>query len=231
MPLKQIQRWSFWTLAGLALLLFWDALQLDMPMARWFGSVHGFAWQHHWLLAGPLHEGARSLGWLLVILLTVAIRWPVGVLKRLSRGQRTRLVLGILVALLVIAMIKQSSLSSCPWDLTEFGGPAHYVPHWLWGVPDGGGGHCFPAGHASTGFAFIAGYFCLHDQAPRQARWWLGAALFAGFALGLVQQIRGAHYMSHVLWSAWFCWISTGASHVVSEYFALKLRTPELGLT
>ncbi|MBI5907921.1 MAG: hypothetical protein HY853_04990, partial [Burkholderiales bacterium] len=50
-------------------------------------------------------------------------------------------------------------------------------------------------------------------------------------ALGLVQQIRGAHYMSHVLWSAWFCWISTGASHVVSEYFALKLRTPELGLT
>lgn len=231
MPLKQIQRWSFWTLACLALLIFWDALQLDVPLARWFGSARGFAWQHHWLLSDVLHDGARNLGWLLVFLLVLAIRWPVGPLKRVTRSERVRLVLGILLALLVVAGIKQSSLSSCPSDLLEFGGSADYVSHWLWGVSDGGGGHCFPAGHASTGFAFIAGYFCLHDKAPKQARLWLGAALLVGFALGLVQQIRGAHYMSHVLWSAWFCWTSAGASHAVSEYFALRRLAPEPDLT
>mgnify|MGYP003449324878 CR=1 FL=1 len=27
-----------------------------------------------------------------------------------------------------------------------------------------------------------------------------------GFALGAVQQLRGAHFMSHTLWTAWICW-------------------------
>ena len=35
---------------------------------------------------------------------------------------------------------------------------------------------------------------------------WLGVAVVAGLALGLSQQLRGAHYMSHTLWTAWVCW-------------------------
>jgi membrane-associated PAP2 superfamily phosphatase len=27
-----------------------------------------------------------------------------------------------------------------------------------------------------------------------------------GFVLGISQQIRGAHFMSHTLWTAWLCW-------------------------
>jgi membrane-associated PAP2 superfamily phosphatase len=38
------------------------------------------------------------------------------------------------------------------------------------------------------------------------ARRWLIAALAAGLLLGLVQQLRGAHYLSHTLWTAWICW-------------------------
>ena len=30
--------------------------------------------------------------------------------------------------------------------------------------------------------------------------------MLAGLLLGLAQQVRGAHYMSHTLWTAWFCW-------------------------
>jgi len=26
--------------------------------------------------------------------------------------------------------------------------------------------------------------------------------------LGLAQQWRGAHYMSHTLWTAWVCWVT-----------------------
>ena len=29
----------------------------------------------------------------------------------------------------------------------------------------------------------------------------------AGLLLGLGQQWRGAHFMSHTLWSAWICWM------------------------
>ena len=40
--------------------------------------------------------------------------------------------------------------------------------------------------------------------------WWLrgllGASLLAGFILGGAQQVRGAHFMSHTLWTGWLCW-------------------------
>jgi membrane-associated PAP2 superfamily phosphatase len=34
----------------------------------------------------------------------------------------------------------------------------------------------------------------------------LALALAAGSVLGLSQQMRGAHFMSHTLWTAWLCW-------------------------
>ena len=78
-------------------------------------------------------------------------------------------------------------------------------PHWS-AVADGGGGHCFPAGHASAGFAFIGGYFVFRNVAPRTARIWLQASLASGLLLGLAQQLRGAHFMSHTLWTALVAW-------------------------
>jgi len=73
-------------------------------------------------------------------------------------------------------------------------------------LPDGGAGHCFPAGHAATGFSFLGGYFAFRDSDGRQARTWLALSLVAGLLLGLAQQWRGAHFMSHTLWSAVACW-------------------------
>ena len=114
--------------------------------------------------------------------------------------------LSVLAALLAITLIKGFSKTSCPWDLQVFGGLARYVSHWDWFQIDGGGGHCFPAGHASTGFAFMAAYFSLRHSGVPAARLWLVCALLAGFVLGLSQQIRGAHFMSHTLWTAWLSW-------------------------
>lgn len=42
--------------------------------------------------------------------------------------------------------------------------------------------------------------------APRAVRVWLVAVGLAGLVLGLAQEWRGAHYMSHTLWTAWVCW-------------------------
>jgi membrane-associated PAP2 superfamily phosphatase len=150
------------------------------------------------------------VGWALIIGLALAIRWPVGVLRHLSKSERIAMLLGILASVLSISTLKQLNHTSCPWDLAEFGGMANYVSHWVLTVRDGGPGQCFPGGHASTGFALFAGYFALHKKAPRAAHAWLVAALVAGFGLGWVQQIRGAHYFSHNLWTAWICWTVSG---------------------
>ncbi|MEP6792045.1 MAG: phosphatase PAP2 family protein [Ramlibacter sp.] len=210
-------RFFIWTAASLALLLGWDAMGFDMPMARWFGQAGGFALRDHWLFSDVLHDGARRLAWLIAAWLFAGVWWPTGVLHRLERQQRVQLAVTTLLALLVINLLKHASRTSCPWDLAEFGGIAEHISHWRWGLADGGGGRCFPAGHALAGFAFLGGYFVLRPVSPRMARAWLGTALTAGLVLGLAQQVRGAHFMSHTLWTGWLCW--TTAWLVDSQLF------------
>jgi membrane-associated PAP2 superfamily phosphatase len=192
--------------AALALVLLWDFLGLDLPLARLAGTAGGFALRDDRAFVLALHEIPRLASMVGVAMLALAIRWPVGVLRRLDRGERVRLVVSVVLALAAVSLLKNASRSSCPWDLAEFGGTARYVSHWARGVSDGGPGRCFPAGHASAAFAFLGGWFALRRAAPRAASIWLGTALVAGLVLGLAQQWRGAHYMSHTLWTAWVCW-------------------------
>lgn len=200
--------WALWalTLGLLGGVLLWDAGGLDLPLARWAGSAQGFAWRSVPALVLWLHEVPRALSMGLLVLLGIGAVWPYGFLRRLARRERVQLVLSILAAIAVSTLVKRLSNTSCPWDLAEFGGVARHVSHWRWGVQDGGPGHCFPAGHASAAFGFVAGWFVLRRAAPGLATGWLLAAVAGGLVLGLAQQLRGAHYLSHTLWSAWICW-------------------------
>ena len=119
-----------------------------------------------------------------------------------------------------MSLLKGISVTSCPWDLQAFGGVARYVSHWSL-LGDGGAGHCFPAGHAASGFAFVSGYFAFRKHDQVLARRWLTAALAAGFALGIAQQLRGAHFMSHTLWTAWICWTLCGVLDGLHRKFSL----------
>lgn len=194
------------TAIALVLIVLWDASGLDLSMSRLAGGVSGFVLREDRLLVLSLHEIPRFLSMVGVVALLVAVRWPFGVLRRLALRDRLRLTLSVLAALAAVSLLKNASRSSCPWDLAEFGGVATYVSHWDWRLRDGGPGRCFPAGHASAAFAFLAGWFALRRVAPRAARVWLVAVGLTGLVLGLAQQWRGAHYMSHTLWTAWVCW-------------------------
>lgn len=205
-PHFDTRRLAMLTLGTLLCLVLWDTSGRDRWLAHAFGSTNGFALREHWFFVHIMHEGGRRLAWLLLLVFTVGVWWPFGLLRRLHHRQRVQLVLSVLLSLLLINLFKYTSSTSCPWDLQEFGGVARYVSHWAWGRLDGGSGRCFPAGHASAGFAFVGGFFALRHSQPRAARWWLIAAVSAGLALGLAQQVRGAHFMSHTLWTGWLCW-------------------------
>ena len=120
-----------------------------------------------------------------MLFLSIAVAWPVGPLTVLPFARRVQLVATALLAWGAVATIKALSATSCPWDLQPFGGVARYVSHWAgWRTPDGGGGRCFPAGHATAGFAFVGGFFALRQQCPRLAVAWLWAALAIGADAG-----------------------------------------------
>jgi membrane-associated PAP2 superfamily phosphatase len=192
------------TLALLALLLAWDASGLDLAVARGWGGPAGFAWRDRWLTATLLHDGGRVLAGVVLLALAVHALRPLG--GALTAAERWRWLAVTLAALLLVPLIKRASLTSCPWELAEFGGAAHYVSHWALGIADGGPGHCFPSGHATSAFAFLGGWFALRERHPAAARLWLATVVAFGVLLGAAQTVRGAHYPSHTLWTGWLCW-------------------------
>lgn len=190
---------------GLVLLLAWDFSGLDPQSMHVFGDAHGFAWREHWVARTLLHDGGRWLGFVVLAALVVNVWRPLWAGP--TRGERARWLIVTLSCLLAVPALKQLSATSCPWDLAEYGGVAHYVSHWSFGARDGGPGHCFPSGHATAAFAFIGGWFALRDHQPHVARRWMVAVIGFGLVFGLAQMARGAHYPSHTLWSAWLCWV------------------------
>lgn len=203
-------RWrkDLWVvLLGLLFLLAWDSTGLDLSLVRLWGNAAGFALREHWLTSRLLHEGGRALAWgVALVLLIHALRPRSGLWPEQSRRERWVWLASTVICVVLIPLLKRNSATSCPWDLAEFGGVAHYVSHWRLGLLDGGPGRCFPSGHASSAFAFFSGYFALRRAYPGAAKVWLGGVLITGLLFGWAQLARGAHYPSHTLWTAWVCW-------------------------
>ncbi|MDO8419860.1 MAG: phosphatase PAP2 family protein [Rubrivivax sp.] len=233
MPRPSSRGWADGTLTLLALaaLLAWDASGWDLTVVRWAGSGAGFVWRDSWWASRLLHDGGRWAAWLLLAALMVAaLRAPPAAATRPgdgpSRAERWRWIAVMLAAVLAVPALKRVSSTSCPWDLAEFGGVAAYVSHWHPGVLDGGPGHCFPSGHAVAAFAFFGLYFMWREYDPRRAHAWLAVVGVVGLAFGVVQGLRGAHYPSHTLWSAWLCW----AINAVAARAPLGVGPSDVGL-
>ncbi len=204
-PFQTLSPLALATALSLLALAAWDLSGADLALARLAATSDGFPARDHWLLTRVMHDGARALAGLLLVALAVAVVRPYGPLRALPRARRVWLLAAVIGGMLLASSLKRLSATSCPWDLAGFGGSAPWVSHWQWRLADGGPGHCFPAGHASAGFALVAGFFAW-PRGSVQARLWLWGGLGAGLALGIAQQVRGAHFMSHTLWTAWICW-------------------------
>jgi membrane-associated PAP2 superfamily phosphatase len=215
---------GLWALgAGLLALLLWDASGLDLWVMRHVGSAAGFAWRDAWFTGQFIHKGGRLLSWVVIGFILLANLRPAQVLPALNRRERLNWLLVTLLCLAAVSLIKRVSLTSCPWDLHEFGGTARYVSHWALGLRDGGGGHCFPSGHASAAFGFLCGGWVLARAYPRVARAWVAAVMVLGVVYGIGQMLRGAHYPSHTMWTAWICWAVTVAAAQAGSWRVSRL--------
>lgn len=206
-----------WVALALVLLLAWDASHLDLRAMRQVGDANGFALREAWVTRVLIHEGGRLVSYVAMAFIVLLNLWP-RVLPTLSTHERRWWLVTTLVCLTVISLLKRASLTSCPWDLTEFGGAAQYVSHWAFGARDGGGGHCFPSGHASAAFAYLAGGWALARAYPRAAWAWGATVVLLGLIYGLGQMARGAHYPSHTMWTGWICWAVTVAAAQVGPW-------------
>ncbi len=196
--------------AGLLLWGVYPRTGLDDLIERWFydPATREFPLRDAvWLTAG-VHSGLKLA--VIVIAALAFCGWLMSFFDAELRTERRRLgwiAAAVALATLAVALLKHGSIHHCPWDIAAYGGYAPTIP--LFGERPAGiaPGHCFPAGHASGGFALLAVYFGLRDDRPGTARAALLGAMVLGWVMGWGQTMRGAHFLSHTLWSAWVVWM------------------------
>jgi membrane-associated PAP2 superfamily phosphatase len=190
---------------------------IDRILADYFYALQGhtWVWKNSWLAEQALHKGGRAASLLMaLIVFTLAITS-----YRLShwkphRKTLTYLMLAAAGGSLLVSFLKSSLAVSCPWEFQRYGGTLHYSPVFEQLSLRNGEG-CFPAGHASAGYAWVALYFfglCY------QSTWRLAGLILpivAGCLFGFAQQLRGAHFISHDVWTLAICWFYSLALYLL----------------
>ena len=166
-----------------------------------------FPWRDTWLTVTLNHV---ILKWLLILLAVCVVGYagidacrPYAGLSDIGRLQLRIVALSAILVPVVTSTLKHLSASHCPWDLLRYGGEQPYVR--LFGtLPTGmAPGQCLPAGHASSALWLVALAVCWLPARPSRARAAALLAIGAGATVGYLQQLRGAHFMTHTLWSIW----------------------------
>lgn len=103
---------------------------------------------------------------------------------------------------------KNTTNTFCPSEIRHYGGDVPYVklcePYPSDDRP-ARRGHCFPAGHASGGFALMSLAWLWSSRRARIGGIALGLGL--GLWMGIYQQLKGAHYLSHTTTTLLLAWI------------------------
>ncbi len=186
----------------------------------------------HWLVDG--HDSAGRL-WFYHGPKTVIAALGCGLLALALGPRRWRRRLGFARPDLVIAILTLATLPlltglgkrytgmHCPGELIRYGGNSPYEHlHLSFHAGGESRGRCFPAAHASGGFALL-GLAWLR----RSARWRIGGVavgLGAGWWMGGYQMLRGAHFLSHTLVTMLLAWIVVLAWRRVWRLVAVRLH-------
>ncbi len=186
--------------------------RLDLRLAHNFydPASEGWPWRDHWLTKTVLHDWGQVLNIAAGALVLLAL-----LLSRLVSPLRPyfKMLAFLFVASVtgpvLIALIKNSTHIYCPWDLTLFGGDKPYIRLFDFAAYPLAVGHCFPAGHAGGGFAFVSSYFFLALAKPHYRLYGLACGIVIGVIFGATQQVRGAHFLSHDVFSLALCWFSS----------------------
>lgn len=196
--------------AALALLAL-EQTGLDRAVSdRFFDTASGgFPLRHDPWFEIVTHQWARYL----VVLIACSVIAAYGFSFTFGRLRAWRRVLLFLSLALVLApgavtILKAASGRYCPYDLVAYGGFAPQLRLFDAPIPGLAAGHCFPSGHATTGFCLFAFYFAGYALGNRRlALAGLWGGLGAGMAFGMARVAQGVHFLSHNLWAALVCWL------------------------
>ena len=169
--------------------------KIDLDLIQpWVSSDGSFPLKGDWALAKLNHTYVKQV--LTAVYLSFFVLWCASFKIEKLKAKRWQYGYFFAISMLctcVIGLIKAHAAHACPWAMTTATSTG-----FIWNF-SATAGHCFPGGHASTGFALITGFFVFRLVQPKRAWFYLTAGLLLGFMMGWGQMMRGAHFLSHNL--------------------------------
>ena len=201
--------WWMLVLSALVILLIGEFTQIDFVIEDFYydSTLKTFPWKNAWFAKILMHVYIKNLilscGFLLYLILLIDLFKPMHIVNSWFRFRLRFVATASVVIPVTLSLLKKHSVLHCPWDIDRYNGSAPFLKL-LDYVPKGlEAGACFPAGHASTGLWLASLCVFWLPTNPTKAKYVFAMGLFTGFILGWVQQMRGAHFLFHTLWSMW----------------------------
>ncbi|RLB80131.1 MAG: PAP2 family protein [Deltaproteobacteria bacterium] len=198
---------------------------LDVLIESYFFDSQTGSWPYKSLFITNeiLHTGGSDLIVLLAAFNAIAIIMSFFV--KSIRPYRKHLLFVLIASatgLLIVNILKNTTHIYTPWSLKIFGGDKLYIRVFDTVPFESSVGHAFPGGHSSGGFAVISVYFALFAKNNKYQYYGLVIPLILGICFSITQEIRGAHFLSHDLFSFAICWGSSLAWSLI--FFPDSLR-------
>lgn len=117
-------------------------------------------------------------------------------------------IFSLMLVPLVIGGIKATTNGACPAQLELYGGDVPYVKAFEL-MPESFEStkkyKCFPAGHASGGFALMSLLFLFYR--PKYQHIAIAFAVLLGWTMGIYKMVIGDHFLSHTLTTMALSWL------------------------
>ena len=166
-----------------------------------------FPWDNTWFARDFMHGYLKQVivwfGFLTIAAMLIDLVYPLFRKSPLRRLQWRFVALASVLEPLLVRNLKSSSNLHCPVGIDLYGGRAPLLRLFDAMPPDWHAGHCVPAGHASAGMWLAALAVFWLPAHPRKALAVFIAGLSIGLTMGWVQQMRGMHFLTHTLATAW----------------------------
>lgn len=196
----------------IAVIALFEFTNLDIFVQNFFYDFNTNTWvidKKEPILKFFLYDGIKGL----LIFFAISILFSLIFLrkKKFVKEYKKGLIIVLLSAIFVpltIGSLKAQTNTPCPVSISHFGGEYpdikvfdSYPKDFL----QESKAKCWPAGHASGGFALMALFFLF--KTPINQKRAIIAALILGWSMGTYKMLLGDHFLSHTIITSLLAWL------------------------
>ncbi len=223
----------FTSIALMVTIVFFELTNIDLLLQNYFYDMQLHTWlvnDDNVLLDLIFYSGIKKIyiAFALALLTSLVFFYKRPLIQHYKQG-----IIIVLLSLIIVpstvSLLKASTNVACPKHLTLYGGDYPYVSV-LDAYPSDFHQEkkvkCFPAGHASGGFALMALFFLFKSKKNKRIA--LVSAITIGWGTGSYKMLIGDHFLSHTIVTMVIAWLLilciTTITHLVFKRIGRNIK-------